>query len=140
MLQGAFRRTWRVTGLEIDLLSAYRRHQDLLPRETALHLFSSHLPFRGLAAAWLAEQKMTTSAPLVERLAAWSEEAAIVALSSWTGSGSTGEAVGNGLLLGTLSPTELDAPEILHSVSRQLAGAYTQQGADLRVPYFDLTR
>ena len=139
VLQGAFRRTWRIVGLEIDLLSATRRHHDLLPRATALHIFSPQLPFHGLAVAWLSEQKTAPLAPLVERLAGWNDQAAVSDIGAWSSTGTTaGEAIGSGLLLGTLSKTEVADPAVLHSVCRRLAGAYLEQGGELRAPYFDL--
>src|SRR4051812_48918110 len=52
VLSRSFRRTWRSVALEVDVLSATRRHNDALGnRRTALHLFSDELPFRRWAAA-----------------------------------------------------------------------------------------
>src|ERR1700674_898936 len=48
VLKGNFPRSWRWVALELDLISAARRHQEVLPRSTALHLFSDGLPFRRL--------------------------------------------------------------------------------------------
>jgi hypothetical protein len=57
ILSSSFPRTWAPAALELDISSATRRHDELLARETALHLFSDQLPFRRLALAWLAERK-----------------------------------------------------------------------------------
>ncbi len=52
VLAKAFKRTWRSAALELDLVSAARRHDDALTgRRTALHLFSDELPFRRWAAS-----------------------------------------------------------------------------------------
>ena len=77
VLQRAFARTWRHTALELDVLSAARRHDDILGRPTALHLFSDQLPFRRLAGAWLAEGKTDGSGLLLDRLQGWTLEQAI---------------------------------------------------------------
>ena len=55
VLTRSFPRTWRAAALELDILSAAYRHDDLLERSTALHLFSSAFPFRRWAEAWLSE-------------------------------------------------------------------------------------
>ena len=138
VLQRAFAHTWRHTALELDVLSAARRHDYILGRPTALHLFSDQLPFRRLAGAWLAEGKTDGSAPLLDRLQDWTVEQAIEDLRGWTqGATPTGEPVGDGLLLGKLGPDELDGEQTI-GLARLLAAAYLDQDATLRPPYFDL--
>src|SRR6266536_1583098 len=60
-------RTARASGLELDVLSAGSRHEQILDRPTALHLFSDWLAFRHLALAWLAERKTAGPDPLIDR-------------------------------------------------------------------------
>ncbi|MCZ7537845.1 MAG: BrxE family protein [Acidimicrobiia bacterium] len=66
VLRRAFPRSWAAAGLELDLLSATRRHADALSRRsTALHLFSDELPFRHWASAGVVRQlDGTTRAPV----------------------------------------------------------------------------
>ncbi len=138
VLQRAFARTWRHTALELDVLSAARRHDDILGRSTALHLFSDQLPFRRLAGAWLAEGKTDGSELLLDRLQGWTVEQAIEELKGWTqGATPTGEPVGDGLLLGKLGRDELDGEGTI-DLAKLLAAAYLGQYATLRPPYFDL--
>ena len=140
VLGDAFRwRTAKATGLELDVLSASRRQEQILARPTALHLFSDWLPFRRLALAWLAERKTAGSDPLLDRLAAWDPDTATRDLAEWTaGVQQSAEIVGPGLLVGALTPTELEDEVALRSVVKQLCAAYLDQGAELRPPYFDL--
>jgi hypothetical protein len=140
VLKKAYPRTYRSAALELDILSAARRHDDLLGRSTALHLFSSVLPFRRWAEAWLAEQKTLEPDPLFDELAAWDLDAATETLRDWAGNIPSGEVVGEGLLLGQISAEELDEEASLHSYARLLAAAYVDQDAHLRPPYFDLRR
>lgn len=79
-----FRRTGKVLGAELALLSAERRHRQLLPRASAVHLFSPHLPYLGWAQADLAEQKSAGPSALLDELSAWSTaEEAVAALRAW---------------------------------------------------------
>ena len=51
-----------------------------------------------------------------------------------------GEALGNGLLLGRLSSTDLHDPAMLLRTARLLGASYLDQTGALRPPYFDLAR
>ncbi len=83
-----FRRTGAVLGAELALLSAERRHRQVLPRASAVHLFSPHLPYLGWAQADLAEQKSAGPCPLLDELSAWSTvEEAVAALRAWLSPG-----------------------------------------------------
>jgi len=140
VLSDMFRwRTAKASGLELDVLSASSRQEQILDRPTALHLFSDWLPFRRLALAWLAERKTARPDFLLDRLAAWDLSAATRDLAEWTaGAQQSVEVVGPGLLLGVLTRTELEDQVVLRSVAKQLSAAYLDQGAELRPPYFDL--
>lgn len=139
ILARAFKRTWRSAALELDLVSAQRRHDDALTgRRTALHLFSDELPFRRWASSWLAEQK-TAAEPsrLFDDLSYWDLERARAVIGEWAGDAPRAEVVGDGLRLGQLSSVELADPDDLSSLARQLAAAYPAIGQPFRAPYFD---
>lgn len=143
VLSGSFPRTWRCAALELDLASATRRHQELLPRPGALHLFSDGLPFRRLAAAWLAERKTSGPAPLIDELAGWDTTSGTAALAEWAGPTTNGEVkrLGPALCLGDLTPLAIHHEATLEYACRQLAAAYLEPngGADLVPPYFELS-
>ncbi|WP_208027654.1 BrxE family protein [Rhabdothermincola sediminis] len=140
VLSRAFPRTYRAAALELDVVSAAHRHDDLLGRPSALHLFSSMLPFRRWAEAWLAEQKTLPPDPLFDTLAEWDTDTAVAQLRDRVGAHPGGEPVGDGLLLGQISAEELADPAGLGAYARLLAAAYLDQDAGLRPPYFDLAR
>jgi hypothetical protein len=140
VLSGAFPRTWRWAALELGIASAKRRHEEVLARPTALHLFSDQLPFRRLASAWLAEGKTGGDPSRIEEFAGWTTQRATDSLRAWTGMPpAVGEIVGSGLLLGRLTSSELHDAATLVSVARQLAAAYLDLD-EFRAPYFDLAR
>lgn len=140
VLSGMLRRTWRPAGLQMDIVAAGRYHDDVLGRASALHLFSDHLPFRRWALGWLSEQKTAPESELLRRLEAWDEAGALAELRDWT-SGvdpSAGELLGEGLLMGSMTATEIGDAATLRRVATLLAAAYLPQGSKLRPPYLDL--
>ena len=143
VLSGMFRRTWRPAALELDVAASSRMHEELLGRSTALHLFSDLLPFRRWATGWLAEQKTALqSDSLLSILEGWSTEESTNTLRAWCGTDRPGlsEPLGDGLLLGRLTSSEINDPETLGTTARLLAAAYLDQTGPLRAPYFDLAR
>jgi hypothetical protein len=140
VLGKSFPRTGRPAALELDIISAAHRHDDLLERSTALHLFSSAFPFRRWAEAWLAERKTLPPDPLFDELIGWDLDRALDALRSWAGDSPRGELIGEGLLLGQVTQAELENDDDLLPYARMLAAAYLDQDAGLRPPYFDLKR
>jgi hypothetical protein len=141
VLSSNFPRTWEPAALELDVAAASYRHSQLLERETALHLFSDHLPFRRFALAWLAETKTQEEPVELLRALSDSDEAAVRALVEGEASTpASGEVIGNGLLLGRLEPGEVEDEDVLLSVVRRLAGGYVDQQSKLLPPYFDLSR
>jgi hypothetical protein len=140
VLRRAFRRTWQVAALELDILSATRRHDEAADgRATALHLFCDELPFRRLASSWLADQKVHGERSSVfAELESWTLGEARASLLRWAGCEPAPEVVGHGLLLGELSPAELRDEEVLLSSARLLAACYPLVGSPFRVPYFNL--
>lgn len=143
VLSGMFRRTWRSAALELDMAAATQMHDDLLGRPTALHLFSDLLPFRRWAASWLAEQKTSEdTGPLLSTLEGWTPDTATETLRAWSGLSQSpqGEPLGEGLLLGRMTATELADPPALQRTAHLLAAAYLDHTGPLRPPYFDLAR
>ena len=140
VLGKAFPRTYRSAALELDIVSAVHRHDDLFERPTALHLFSSAFPFRRWTEAWLAEQKTLEPDPLFYELAGWDLDGAVAALRVWAGDSPIGEFVGEGLLLGQVTQLELEDDTQLLAYARLLTAAYLDQEAGFRPPYLDLKR
>ena len=143
VLGRTFPRTSRLVGLELDVLSARRRHEDALAgRSTALHLFSDGLPFRRWASAWLSAQKTASSTdPFLDELAGWDTGRAVAWLVEQAGESEPGaEAIADGLRLGQVSQSDLKDGLKLQSVERRLAAAYAGLGGDFKAPYFDLAR
>ena len=140
VLGRAFPQTARSAGLELDILSARRRHDDALSgRSTALHLFSDGLPFRRWASAWLSEQKTASAAhPLFDELAGWDTAVGEASLREQAGEPEPGQPLADGLRLGQLSRSDLDDDASLASIARRLTSAYTGLGEVFRAPYFDL--
>ena len=139
VLSSAFPRTWAPAALELDIMSATRRQDELLGRPTALHLFSDQLPFRRLALAWLAERKTAEPSQLIARLQELDEGGTRALLAAETADAHPhGEPIGAGLLLGRLGESELADAGVLAATAKSLAAAYVDQGPELRPPYFDL--
>jgi len=140
VLKRAFPRTWQPAALELDVLSARRRHASALSRrKTALHLFSGELRISHWAVAWLAEQKSAPKVdPLFTELASWDLAAADARLREWAGESVDGEAIGDGLLLGRLRQSDLDEGSVLKAVVGRMAAAYVGQEGSFCAPYFDL--
>lgn len=140
VLSRSFRRTWHVAALELDVLSATRRHNEAVEgRGTALHLFSDELPFRRWATSWLADQKVHGERNSIFReLESWTLADARASLTRWAGREPSPEVVGGGLLLGELNLGELQDEGMLLSSARLLAGCYPQIDSPFRVPYFNL--
>lgn len=132
-------RTWRSAAIELDVLSARRRHDDALSaRKSALHLFSDELPFRRWAAAWLSEQKTATGVHgLLDELGGWATDSAPKRLREWTGEPESGEVLGGGLLLGRVVIPSDDDMVALERVARRLAGAYLGLDGSFKAPYLD---
>ena len=138
ILGNAFPRTARVAGAELALLSATRRHRQVLERPSAIHLFSDHLPFRQWTAAWLAEQKTGPVNPLLALLEAFDAAAASVWLGERVGSRSEkGSAVPGALDLGRVSAAELAKPEDALQIARRLAVHYLEMNT-FEPPYLNL--
>ena len=140
VLSASFPHTWRATAVELDIISATRRHEAILGRPTAVHLFSDQLPFRRRAVAWLAETKTgAAEASYLEHLEELDTDGVIEHLRGQvTIPLTSAEPTGPGLLLGKLNESELNDEATLSSVLQLLVAAYLDQSESLRPPYFDL--
>ncbi|HVL81082.1 MAG TPA: BrxE family protein [Actinomycetota bacterium] len=137
VLERALPRTWKAAGLELDLIAAARRHDEALPRPTALHLFSDRLPFRATASAWISERK-TAPSKLLDQIASWDLDSLAAEVMNRAGSPLGGEMLGGARRLGQLSPADLEDREKLTSASTQMAASYLA-GNGFAPAYFDLT-
>jgi hypothetical protein len=140
VLGNTFPRTGRLVAAELLLLSAVRRHQQVLDRPNALHLFSERMRLAGWARAWLAEQKIGSIADVIDELKSWSDtDIAGKALRRWVGDGRTpqGHATVGTLNLGRLHEGALDDPETLLDVARTLAACYIDM-VEFTPPYLNL--
>jgi hypothetical protein len=140
VLPDLFPRTASVAGAELAILSAAKRHADVLPeRDDAVHLFGEPLPAFSEAVAWLAELKTGGDITFLEELRGWSSnEVAHDALGRLTGAPPAGERIGTTVRLGKMNADILYDPDQTTVVARTLAAAYVKQSHDLVIPYFDL--
>lgn len=139
ILGNAFPRTAKVAGAELLLLSAARRHRQILSRPNAIDLYSERMPFLRWTRSWLARQKAAGAAPLLDELASWMDAgSAREALRSWSGPTHQEGAQRPGTIsLGTMEVPELEDHEALLARARQLAACYADMEA-LTPSYFDL--
>lgn len=145
IVPATFPRTGKVAAAQLLLLSAARRHQQILPRSNAIHLFSDRLPFHRWTWNWLAGQKTRAETdPLIGELESWRDHAdARKRLTEWTGPRGAGELVAGTAELGTLGESELGAPGQLGDApallcrARELAAWYVDM-TDLTPPLFNV--
>ncbi len=140
VLERMLPRTWRSAALELDVLSARRRHEDALAeRKSALHLFSDELPFRRWTTAWLSEQKTADSVDeLLVELGAWNTDTAMSRIRDWTDEPAPGEVLAGGLRLGRVRMPSHHDMEALEGIARRLGAAYLDLDESFRAPYLDL--
>ena len=116
-------RTWRMAAVELDLASAANRHNDVIDRPNAVHLFSDRWPVRRWTAAWVAEQK-TEDEPseIFEQLETATLDAIEARLRTnkmpWV------EPLGGALRAGKIDRSSLEDPVAVAEAVRTLAAAY----------------
>lgn len=139
VLADLFPKTWEVAGAEISVLSAAKRHHDVLPqRRNVVHLFGEPFPAFREATAWLAELKTGGSGALLGALRSLTATDAKSELTALLGESPSGERIGDTIRLGALSSDALADRRSLETAGRALAAAYVAQESNLCVPYFDL--
>ncbi len=140
VLGSALPRTWAWSALEGDILSAVARHEEVLGRPTAIHLFSDWLPAKRWAIGWLREQKVAGQADgFLSRVRGWNRETAVRDIGEWAAvQPPEGTILAEGRGLGSLRGRELQAPERVEAIIRLLAAAYVYEPEVFRFPYFDL--
>lgn len=128
-------RTWRMAAAELDITSAQNRHDEVLDRRNAVHLFSDNWPIRRWTSAWVSEQK-TENPPdhFFEVLESISADEIADRLRS---NRASTEVSGTAVRVGSISQATLDSPEELTSSALLLAAAYADM-ASFTVPYLEL--
>lgn len=130
-----FRRTSKIVGAELAVLSATRRHRQILPRTTAVHLFSPQVPFAAWTRAYLAEQKATGDSPIVDELLGWTTaDAARVELTLWLGALDSEAAPA----MTSIRSADLGEPAAMAALLSQYIHGYITQDGQLSIPYVDL--
>lgn len=123
------------TGVELAMESARVRHEQLLERTTAIHVFSDYLPFHRLLRNWLIERKLERDfAPMK-----WLPEASVEDLRARLPAANPGERRANGLYVGQLSRANLGDPDAVASAVSQIASAFAGLDEQFAAPYLDLT-
>lgn len=134
VLSEAFPSTWMATGIEMAMESARIRHQAELQRDTAVHLFSDHLPFHRLLEAWLIELKLERDMSPLE----WLRETTAENLKATLGPQANGERRGSHLYLGSISKNDIEDAETITEAFDQLVSAYAGLETEFVAPYMDL--
>lgn len=138
ILGNTFPRTARVAGVELLLLSAARRHRQVLSRPNAVDLFSDRMPFQRWTRAWLAEQKTMGPHQLIGELESWLDVAtARQRLREWSGPPIQGQRLAGAIELGRIEASELDDPPALLDRAGHLAACYIEMDS-LTPAYFNV--
>lgn len=129
-------RTWRMAAAELDVAAARSRHDEIIERRNAVHLFSDNWPVRRWTSAWLAEQKTEDPPdPWFEVLEAISAEDIAGSL---RGPGSGIEIRGTAARLGTIDRATFQSPEDLTASVLLIAAAYADMDS-FGVPYLEVS-
>jgi len=125
-----------MAAAELDIKAAAVRHNDLIDRPNAVHLFSDNWPVRRWTSAWVAEQK-TTEPPdsFFEVLECASDEE----LASALGTGPAElDTTGRAVCMGSISRGDFDSLETLHRAVIELASVYPGLSREFSVPYLEV--
>ena len=130
-------RTWRMAAVELDIASAMNRHNEILDRRNAVHLFSDNWPVRRWATAWVSEQKTATPPDIFfENLESATQEEVTSLLQE--SAAKLPPVSGQAVRMGSISATEFTAPELLLPAVNALAATYLQLGDRFVVPYMEI--
>lgn len=136
VLRSRVPRTWRMAAIELDIAAARNRHDEVIERRNAVHLFSDNWPVRRWASAWVAEQKTAdTVDPIFEELESISASDIAAELQ---GPKLASTIEGSAVRLGSVSSADFESPEALSSSVALLAAAYAEMRS-FTVPYLDVT-
>lgn len=146
-LERLFRRTFRLTAADLAIRAARLWHDRAVPQEPLVHLFNFGEAFEGSFERWLIDRKAESWIPpaLTDQHADAREPWATTALSDLnldvTGIGELPQERNGCVVLGTISPTGLEAEDTLLDLARRLAAVYAAGVPEqLVVPYFRLAR
>lgn len=129
-------RTWRMAAVELDIAAAASRHNDVLDRRNAVHLFSDNWPVRRWTSAWVAEQKTADPADrYFEQLESASVEQLVGELGGPQRDPETGS---RAVRVGAIGKTALDSPEAVHEAVGKLAAVYAGLDGSFVVPYLEI--
>lgn len=128
-------RTWRMAAAELDIAAARNRHDEIVERSNAVHLFSDNWPVRRWASAWVAEQK--TADPPDDFLVTLETIADDEIVALIRANRSTPAISGNAVRVGTVRPDAFGSADQLAESVRMLASTYADMNA-FAVPYLEV--
>jgi hypothetical protein len=126
-----------MAAVELDIKAATVRHNEVIDRPNAAHLFSDNWPVRRWASAWVAEQKTATPPDaLFEELETMDVEQLVVGLGHPAdGLDTTGRAV----CVGSIDRGDFDSLTTVHAAVVELASVYVGLNSEFSVPYLEIT-
>lgn len=135
VLKGRLPRTWRMAAVELDIAAARNRHDEIIERANAVHLFSDNWPVRRWASAWVAEQKTEYPADeFFKELEIISTEEISARL---TGQNLDAKIAGDAARVGSVDRASFETARNLESSVALLAAAYAQID-EFTVPYLEI--
>ena len=129
-------RTWRMAAAELDIAAARNRHDEVIERRNAVHLFSDNWPVRRWTSAWVAEQK-TENLPDACFQTLETISAADIA-EALRGPDLKTAISGTAVRLGTIDRAAIDFPHELTASVSLLAAAYAEMDG-FTVPYLEVS-
>ena len=126
-----------MAAVELDIAAAANRHNNVIDRSNAVHLFSDRWPVRRWTSAWVAEQKTEAEPSEIFELL---ESATIDALEDRlrVNRNPKVESLGNALRVGTIERRLLEDPVEVTDAVQRLAAAYIGQEA-FAIPFLEVS-
>lgn len=135
VLKQGLPRTWRMAAIELDLAAAAHRHDEIIDRRNAVHLFTDNWPVRRWASAWVAEQKIANVPdPFFEQLETMTAERIADELRTVEAVEVTSQAV----RVGSVSRADFTSAEALARHVAGLASVYANLAIGFAVPYLEV--
>lgn len=134
VLGDAFPNTWIASGLELAMESARIRHEQLLERNSQVHLFSDYLPYHRQLRDWLIERKLELDFEPLE----WVRSATVDELKAELPDAGEGERRASGLYVGQLQRSRLGNDESTAATTAMLLGGFSSLDREFVAPYVDL--